>query len=158
MLAKVQRFEYDPRRGHFRGWLAAVTRHEIARLRKKQARPGRGTGGDEPDVALDQVASQAEDLAWDRLFHAHVLETALERIRPEFDDDHWQAFAAVALRVEESADGKRLVWVAKPSPAQVAQDLKQSVGWVYKAKSLMLKRLKEEVLFLAEELGVFVPT
>src|SRR5207253_9042287 len=128
VLAKVQRFEYDQRRGHFRGWLATVTCHEIARLRKKQARPGRGTGGDEPDAALDQVPSPAEDVAWERLFHAHVLETALERIRPEFDDQHWQAFAAVALRVEECADGNRLVSVAKPCPAQVARDLNQTVG------------------------------
>src|SRR5260370_34728241 len=77
VLAKVQRFEYDPHRGHFRGWLAAVTRHAIARLRKKQARPGRGVGGDDPNVALAQGASPDEDVAWDRLFHARVLETAL---------------------------------------------------------------------------------
>src|SRR5438270_9736889 len=57
VLAKVHRFEYDSGRGHFRGWLATVTRHEIARFRKKQARPGRGPGGDEADAALDQMTS-----------------------------------------------------------------------------------------------------
>jgi RNA polymerase sigma-70 factor (ECF subfamily) len=156
VMAKVRRFEYNPQRGHFRSWLATVARHEMARLYKERDRPGRGVGGDEADAALDQVASPAEDVAWDRLFNAHVLETALERIRPDFGDQEWQAFAAVALRVVESADGKHLEWVTDASPARVAADLQRDVAWVYKVKSLILKRLREEVLYLAEELGVFV--
>ena len=40
------------------------------------------------------------DLDWERIFNAHLLEPALERIRPEFKEKEWRAFEAVAYRVE----------------------------------------------------------
>lgn len=156
VLVKVQRFEYHPERGRFRGWLKTVTAREVQHHRDKLARPGRGTGGaDSEETPLDDVASGG-DVAWERIFHAQILETALDRVRREFSDEEWRAFEAVALRVVDSPDGRRVEWIESPAPAEVAKVLRRPVGWVYKTKSRVQSRLKEEILYLAEDIGAYV--
>lgn len=158
VLDEVRRFEYHPERGQFRGWLATVTRHKIASLRRRMNRPGQGAGPPGSDVILETVASPGEDWDWTRLFKARVLEAAMDRVRPEFDDLKWRAFLAVAFEEVESEDGTRWAWMEKPPrdhAGRVARDLQQRVEWVYKVKSEVLKRLKEEVLDIAEDIAFF---
>src|SRR6516162_1488028 len=78
----IRRFDYRPEAGRFRGWLGAVTRNEISRFRKKDARAVRGAGGAEGEQGLDSAAARGEDTAWAEEFNAHLLATALERCRP----------------------------------------------------------------------------
>jgi RNA polymerase sigma-70 factor (ECF subfamily) len=153
VLLKVRHFEYDPERGRFRGWLATVTGHAIERVWRQANRNGRPLGGDGFD-RLGYQAAAADDLDWDRLFNARVLEMALERIRPEFRPDEWQAFLAVALRVEGGADDRRWVWGAASAAGEVARAAGQPVEWVYKVKHKAFRRLREEVRYLAEEVGL----
>ena len=133
----MQNFEYSPDRGRFRDWLGTVTRNEIARFLRRARRPGQGTGGDELNE-IDSVASPDLDPAWAEHFHAHLLETALGRIRSHFDPPTWRAF--------------ELVWLADRPAPQVARELGVSIEKVYVAKSRVLKRLREEVLLLGEDM------
>lgn len=67
-----------------------------------------------------------------------MLETAISRIRPLFDPANWRAF--------------ELLWLKDQPAEEVARELAMPVAKVYVAKSRILKRLREEVLELAEDL------
>jgi len=140
VLARVaqsmRNFEYSPDRGRFRDWLGTIARNEIVRFQTRAQRPGQGTGGDEASE-LDSIASADQDTAWSAQFHAHLLETALDRVRPHFDPATWRAF--------------ELVWLGDEPAPQVARQLGLAVEKVYVAKSRVLKRLREEVLLLGED-------
>jgi RNA polymerase sigma-70 factor (ECF subfamily) len=132
----MRNFEYSPDRGRFRDWLGTIARNEIVRFQTRAKRPGEGAGGEAAGV-LDSVASADQDSAWSAQFHAHLLETALGRVRPHFDPATWRAF--------------ELVWLDDAPAPQVARQLGLAVEKVYVAKSRVLKRLREEVLLLGED-------
>jgi RNA polymerase sigma-70 factor (ECF subfamily) len=131
----IRSFDYQPQRGRFRDWLGAVTRSRLARF---HARRGKEVKADPGDAPLEQVAGPADDPEWAEQFNARVLESALERIRPHFEAPTWQAFEGSWLRDRPAAD--------------VAAELAMPVAKVYVARSRVLKRLREEVALLAEDL------
>ena len=63
--------------------------------------------------------------------NAGVVHRAAELVRAEFEDRTWQAFWRIVI------DGH--------SPAHVAEDLGMSLHAVYKAKSRVLVRLRQEL-------------
>ena len=144
VITKVAAFRYDPAQGRFRGWPSTVTYHAICRFWKQQ---GRRPEADGPAVDPAAVATAGADFDWARLARARLLETAVDRVRPEFSDAEWAAYSAVA---PPPADGP----AAAPCPASVARAAGQPVGWVYKVKWRVLRRLRAEVVTLAEGLGV----
>jgi RNA polymerase sigma-70 factor (ECF subfamily) len=66
-----------------------------------------------------------------------VLEVALNRAQPSFEETTWNLFKGSWL------DGR-------PAP-ELAEEFHVPVEWVYVAKSRVLKRLREEVAILAED-------
>jgi RNA polymerase sigma-70 factor (ECF subfamily) len=137
----IRGFDYRPELGRFRDWLGTVTRNEINRLLKKEGRAARGSGGVEEEQALDSIAAREEDTAWAEEFNAHLLESALARSRPHFEEQTWRAF--------------ELVWLEKRPAVQVARELKVPIDRVYVAKSRVLERLQQEVQELAEDSILF---
>jgi DNA-directed RNA polymerase specialized sigma24 family protein len=77
---------------------------------------------------------------WNDHFHSELLQVALDRIRGDFTEQTWSAF--------------QLAWLEDQSPLQVAERLQIGIEKVYVAKSRALKRLREEVLRLSEDLPV----
>jgi RNA polymerase sigma-70 factor (ECF subfamily) len=142
VLAQVARsirnFQYQPERGRFRDWLGAVVRSKATRLLKKKARDAAGKGGEDPDDRLDQAVAPEADAEWTAEFNARILQVAMERTRPHFDPASWNAF--------------ELAWLQQRPATATAQTLGIGVDAVYVAKSRVLKRLREEVLQLAEDL------
>ena len=158
VLPRVRRFDYRPERGRFRHWLMTVTAREIAHHRARMGRPGREPGRadtDDEGHGCDVIVA-GEDLDWERIYKARLLEVALERVRAEFTDEEWRAFVAVALETVAADDGDRMVWVDRSPSAQLARDLGRPVGWLYKVKFRVSRRLKAEVCYLAEELALLV--
>jgi RNA polymerase sigma factor (sigma-70 family) len=139
----MRTFEYRPERGRFRDWLGTVTRHKLARFLRKQERALRGAGGDEALGDLGQVVAPEADSEWTAEFNAQILRVALERIRPEFETRTWRAFERV--------------WQDNQPALATARELGLSIDKVYAAKSRVLKRLREEILMLAEDLPQCVP-
>jgi RNA polymerase sigma-70 factor (ECF subfamily) len=159
VIDRVRRFihRYDPKKGRFRGWLACIARNEINREYRK-SKSGRAEGYldcDDRESELEALEA-APDLDWDRIFSAHLLESALERVRSMFNAKEWRAFEAVAFRVEQTPEGKVLMRVEKPQFTCVATELGVKVGWVYKVKSKILRRLEQEVLYLADEMALLI--
>ena len=140
VMAQVMRsiadFSYQTERGRFRDWLGAVTRTKIARFFSRDARAGKGG-----DAMHSEIVSHAEDpesdTLWDEAFQARVLEVAMQRSRPDFEEATWKMF--------------ELAWVQGEAAPRVAAELSVPVESVYVAKSRVLKRLRDEVVTLAED-------
>lgn len=116
----------------FRGWLWTVTRNKVLDVyRRRQAEPA-GAGGSTAHRRLEQLPELPEfdDEPADS-FAADLSHRALLLIQTEFEATTWQAFWAVAV------DGK--------SPADAAAELGLTVAAVYKAKSRVLLRLRQEL-------------
>jgi RNA polymerase sigma-70 factor (ECF subfamily) len=144
VLASVHRaigkFEYNRERGRFRNWLGAVTSHEIQRYQRKERRPGKGVGeGWGNDIA--ELSSAAVDPTWVEEFNSYIFQLALERIRPEFEADVWEAFD--------------LTWIRDVKPRDAAEKLGKTSGWIYKARYKVIERLRKELEYLSSDAAVF---
>lgn len=136
----IAKFEYDRERGRFRNWLGAVTSHEITRNQRKQRRPGKGVGeglGDD----LAKLATAASDPVWVEEFNSYIFQRALERIRPEFEEEVWRAFD--------------LTWLQDMKPNEAAKKIGKLPSWVYKARYKVMERLRKELEFLTSDAAVF---
>ncbi|MFO0909071.1 MAG: sigma-70 family RNA polymerase sigma factor [Isosphaeraceae bacterium] len=140
VMAQVSRsirtFSYEPERGRFRHWLGTVARTKLLRHLRNSARGGK-PGEAAAEEMLRHVEAPESDTLWSEEFEARVLEVAMERVRPEFQETTWRVF-------ERS-------WIAGLSVAEVAEECGVPVGTVYVSRSRVLKRLREEVVALAED-------
>jgi RNA polymerase sigma-70 factor (ECF subfamily) len=136
VVREIQRLDYDPKRGTFRGWLFAVTRNQLG---KQFARRIDRPGGEEieREELADLPATEEEVAQWREEYQRQLFESACARIRGDVEDSSWQAFWQTA------ALGK--------SAQEVGEALGMSVGAIYTAKSRVLARLKAAVAELAEE-------
>lgn len=127
----IAAFDYDVEHGRFRNWLGAVTRSKLNRFWRGRE-PQRHFSLEEPD----QIAAEP-DAHWEEDYHRHLLQVALDSVRPHFESATWQAF--------------ELVWLSDVPAADVAERLQQPLSWVYVAKSRVLKRLRKAVEQLTGE-------
>ncbi len=135
----IPRFIYSREQGRFRDWLWTITRNEIRRFHEKRKRRVAELQ-ESSDKTLQELASTGDSSEWNEEFHRHILEVAMKRIESSFEPQTWQAFC--------------LVWVNQVSAIEAAEQVQQSVDFVYVAKSRVLKRLREEVLVLADHLAL----
>jgi len=155
VMSNVRKYgaTYRAERGRFRSWLGTVTSHLMRKQQKILARQGHAQSADsELPEFWEQIESQGEDPEWLEVFNARILEAAVKKIRPEFDHQQWFAFESVALRLCSDGSTERFVWVEDSDPAEVARQLNRTVGWIYKIKSQIMKRLSDEIAHLAEDL------
>lgn len=134
VLADVARcianFEYQPERGRFRDWLGLLTRRKMIRFWERTKKL-------EASPADSQLGESDIDGEWNEAFHSHLLRLAMEKSKPFFEPNTWEAF--------------RRIWVEGESAATVSAELKLPIEAVYNAKSRVLKRLEAEVLLLADD-------
>lgn len=124
--------DYDVERGRFRSWLLVVTRRALCRYREAPRSLLQGAGGTAMYYLLQSRQDDAEDTArWEQDWQQWILQSAAQRIQPEFQPATWQAFWRTAIAGE--------------SPHQVANDLNLSLGAVYIAKCRVLARLRREI-------------
>ncbi len=140
VMAQVTRsisdFSYDPGRGRFRDWLGTITRTKLLRFLSRDGRAGKA-GDAATEELMRQVEDPESDTLWIEGFRARVLEVAMRRSRPDFEEATWAMF-------ERS-------WIQGQTAPVVARELGVPIDAVYVAKSRVLKRLREEVVMLAED-------
>lgn len=131
----IGEFRYDAERGKFRNWLGTVTHRAMLKHQAKLRRSARGSEGVE--LSSLQECQQPLDEVWVESFNAHVYREAVKRLQLLFSEETWRAFEATFT------DGR--------PPDEVADELRRSVGWVYQAKSQVVRQLKAEIVYLAED-------
>ncbi len=135
----IERYDPDPARGSFRGWLSTIARNLIVNLLNAQRRHPRGTGDTEIQQLLEaQPAPDSEESAlFDAEYHRRLLHWAAERVKDEFSAAAWLAFWKTGVE-GQSAD-------------EAARALGLSVGTVYQYKSRVVARLRREIERVAGE-------
>jgi RNA polymerase sigma-70 factor, ECF subfamily len=129
VASRVHDFRRDRPGDTFRGWLWGITRNKLGDwLRRRQASVA-PAGGSEAALGMAALPEPAvlDEEAGDG--DADLCRRALELIRPEFQEQTWQAFWRVAAEEQD--------------PAAVAVDLGLSRNAVYIAKGRVLRRLRE---------------
>jgi RNA polymerase sigma-70 factor (ECF subfamily) len=134
----VHRWDPEPSRGSFRGWLSRIARNLLVNFLTRQHDP-QGSGASSVQELLE--ARPSDDPSATALFEAEfrrrVFRWAADQIRGEFAPTTWQAFVRTAVM------GRR--------PQEVAAELGLSVGAVYVARSRVLARLRQRVEGLGDE-------
>jgi RNA polymerase sigma-70 factor (ECF subfamily) len=138
----IERWDPDPAKGSFRGWLFRIARNLVVDFLAGQRRHPRGSGrtsvhemlADRP--AVDPAAS-AEFAAE---FRRRAFDWAAGQVKNEFAESTWQAFWKTGVENRPVGD--------------VARELGLSPGAVYIARSRVLARLRGRVEQLTEDSGL----
>lgn len=129
----IERYDPDPNKGSFRGWLSRIARNLIINLLAARRRHPQGTG--DPDIQRlleDRPDPGSEDSAlFQTEYQRRLVVWAAERIRTEFSEAAWQAFWQVGVE-------------GRP-PKEVAKALGMTLGTVYQYKSRAVVRIRREV-------------
>src|SRR5262249_10182886 len=122
------RFDYDPARGSFRGWLLTVTRNE---LRKLAARGRHLCGETEVLRFIEQQPDAADEEVWRREYQWALLQWAANTVPLELRAPTWQAFWGTAVLADDTD--------------RVARELGLSPGAIYVARSRVTARIRQEI-------------
>jgi RNA polymerase sigma-70 factor (ECF subfamily) len=116
----------------FRAWLRGIARHKVLdAFKRRQAQP-RAEGGSDAYRRFQEAPDLRDDWETDAEQEVTALyHRALKLVRCEFEERSWQAFWHTAVEGQAAPE--------------VAADLGMSEVAVRKAKSRVLRRLKEEV-------------
>ena len=140
----LEKFKRDRTLGSFKGWLRNITRWRIADQFRKRTRALRtddsGTGENlpQPDVAeIPDPAGETAESVWDEEWQANLFKAALETVKRNVKEEHYQIFDLYVLRQTPVKD--------------VAQTLGVSVGLVYLVKYRISALLAKEVRRLEKQ-------
>jgi RNA polymerase sigma factor (sigma-70 family) len=136
---EIRRWDYDTRRGLFRGWLFALVRNQFHKFLYQRRHLERGSGDTDAHRLLAQQPAPEgdEEQLWEQEYRRRLLHWAADNVRDSFEESSWQAFWQTA--------------VAGEKPKDVAARLGMTVGAVYMAKSRVLDRIKREIEQLQDE-------
>jgi RNA polymerase sigma-70 factor (ECF subfamily) len=127
----ISRLEYDPNRGAFRSWLFTVVRRKISNWRRAQRSRAKENQPADSRELNQCPLPEAEQSEWEARWEERLFAWACQEVRREVTDGTWQAFWRTAI---DDLPGK-----------QVAAELGMNVAAVYRARSRVLARLKEEI-------------
>jgi RNA polymerase sigma-70 factor (ECF subfamily) len=127
-----ENFRRDRPGDTFRGWLRGVTRNKLLDLYRRRRNTPSAEGGTDAQLRFQELAQQEAPLEEEPQEQVTGLyQRALDLVRSEFEEQTWQAFWRAAV------DGH--------APADIAADMGISAAGVRKAKSRVLRRLRDEV-------------
>ena len=140
----IERWDLDPARGSFRGWLSRITRNLLINFMTRRPYRLRGSGLTSVQELLE--AQPAGDPSATAVFEAEyrrqLFRWAADEVKGEFTPSTWRAFWLTAV------EGR--------APAVAAAELGLSVGAVYIARSRVLARLKARINQLGDEASVIL--
>jgi RNA polymerase sigma factor (sigma-70 family) len=142
VASAIERWDPDPAKGSFRGWLFRIARNHVVDFLAGQRRHARGSGRTSVQEMLearpaDDARAEAEFAAE---FRRRAFQWAAGQVKNEFTDSTWQAFWKTGVDNRPVAD--------------VATELGMTPGAVYVARSRVLARLRGRVEQLTEDSGL----
>jgi RNA polymerase sigma factor (sigma-70 family) len=143
VMKSMPKFQYDPAKGSFKGWLMQLTswrindqfrkrRHDARRVHRNDPSP---TATDTINGVADPNIQQLESI-WDEEWETNLWDAAMHRIKNLVHPKQYQIFDLYVLQ-EQS------VW-------DVARALKVNPGQVYLAKHRVSSAIKKEIKRLKE--------
>jgi RNA polymerase sigma-70 factor (ECF subfamily) len=131
---RIDRYDPDPAKGSFRGWLSRIARNLILDALTARRRHPQGAGDTGVRRLLDaQPAPSPEDTElYESEYRRRAFAWAAERVRDEVSELAWRVFWMAA--------------VEGGSAQNVALAVGTTIGTVYHYKSLVLARLRRKVL------------
>jgi RNA polymerase sigma factor (sigma-70 family) len=134
----MPRYEYDPARCSFKGWLMHLTRCRIADQFRKRARQVPIAAPETEETGRTAFLDRLEDPKglptidyWDAEFEQNLLEQALDRVKEKVNAKHYEIFCGVVIK--------------QASPQEVARLCGVQVAQVYLAKHRVAAVVKEEL-------------
>jgi RNA polymerase sigma-70 factor (ECF subfamily) len=129
----VGKWQPDPSRGTFRGWLYRVARNVMLRFLEVRAKQPSASGDSNHFRAIQQTVDPAcyESSVFDYEFRRQVFAWATRLVRNEFESNTWHAFWRT--------------FVEQQPVESVAESLEMSRGAIYVARSRVMKRLRHVV-------------
>lgn len=144
----ISKFESNPERGSFRGWLLNLTRWRVMDRARQQQRQDKHRAPRSAEAEPDRTStiervpdneSPDPDQVWEREWEHRVLETAMERLAARVDTRHFQVFE---------------LHVAQGWPlGRIAKQLEMNPATVYVINYRLKKELKREVERLKQRLS-----
>jgi RNA polymerase sigma factor (sigma-70 family) len=133
VAAAIERWDPDPSKGSFRGWLFRIARNLMINALAGQKQQLRGTGDTDANRLLGERAAKSEEdsAMFEAEYMRQVFGWAIERVRGEFREANWQAFWQTGVEGKDAGE--------------VAGALGMSVGAVYKSKSRVMARLRQVI-------------
>lgn len=129
VAANIDRFERSSHSGSFRGWLATITTNKARDFARRRLRQPTAAGGAEYQQFLDQLPEEVESADTRASGNAVLARGALDLVAAEFEARTWQSFWQTTVESQ--------------SPDDVARRLGITVVAVHKARSRVLRRLRE---------------
>lgn len=123
---------YDPNRGRFRWWLKTIV--DRAAIRTSGKKNGRLPIDEKVTADVANVPSK-DDAAWLEIHAQEIGAAALARVRNEFDSRDMAIFEKL--------------WFDGQPPDAVSQEFEVPIEKVYRTKSKILRRLRENCIDLA---------
>jgi RNA polymerase sigma factor (sigma-70 family) len=129
----ISRWDPDPGRGSFRGWLFRIARNTIINLLDARRHYPNGVGDTEAQRMLDQLPAPGSDATalFDEEYRRRLFQWAVERIRNEFRESTWKAFWLTAV------EGRKA--------QEVAESLGLTAGAVYVYRNRVVARLRKAI-------------
>jgi RNA polymerase sigma factor (sigma-70 family) len=130
VATNAERFDYDPARGSFRGWLFSVTLNKLRDLvsRRKTHAVGSGDTGVH-ELLVNTTADDGDQQTWDQHHAWRLFLWAAEKARVDFREKTWQAFWRTAIEQQPVE--------------QVSIELQISAGAIHVARCRVIARVKE---------------
>jgi RNA polymerase sigma factor (sigma-70 family) len=129
----IDRWDPDPGRGSFRGWLFRIARNAVINLLDARRRQPNGAGDTGIHRLLEQQPAAGPDATaiFEEEYRRGLFRWAVDRVRGEFRASTWQAFWQTAV------EGQK--------PQDVAASLGLSAGAVYVYRNRVVARLRREI-------------
>lgn len=130
-------FEYDPRRGSFKGWLRKTTQWRIAdHLRRRARDPALPQAAEDTSrtPTIERIADPSgieADAAWEADWQRNIMEAAVERVKHKVKPEQYQLFDCYA----------RKGWAMR----DVTRKLRVTMAQVYFAKRKLTGLIRNEV-------------
>ena len=139
VASAIERWDPDPQRGSFRGWLFRIARNLMINwLAYRRKHPtGAGNSNIRQLLAEQPDPHQEDSAVFDREYRRQAFAWAAEQIQHEFHDSTWQAFWLTSVNNQ-------------PVP-EAAKKLNISAGAVYIARSRVMARLRQKIETLEEK-------
>lgn len=129
----IHRFDYDPRKGRFKGWLRTMVNNRI----RNRLRDRREQTAESQDFKRDQLREDAPDEVFDKVWLEEHLRHCLRLVREEVEEATFRAF-------------QRYVIEERPVE-EVCKELNMTQNQLYKIKWRITQKLGEKMKLLVEE-------